>query len=79
MFYDNTKQSKKGALSYNKLYKIRHLLDILKENFGKLPQEEHQSAGDKIICVKWFDKKAVELLSSREDHQPVGICYRCSS
>ncbi|XP_053960620.1 piggyBac transposable element-derived protein 4-like [Anastrepha ludens] len=51
-FNDNTKQSKKGDLNYDKLYKIRPLLDSLKENFGKLPQEEHQSIDEQIIAFK---------------------------
>ncbi|XP_052855098.1 piggyBac transposable element-derived protein 3-like [Drosophila gunungcola] len=51
-FNDNTKQLKKGDLNYDKLYKIRPLLDILKKSFGKLPQEEHQSVDEQIIAYK---------------------------
>lgn len=40
-FNDDTKLYKKENLNYDKLYKIRSLLDILKESFGKISQKEH--------------------------------------
>lgn len=51
-FSDKSKQPKKGDSNYDKLYKIRALLNILKENFNKLPQEEHQSVDEQIIAFK---------------------------
>ncbi|XP_054087559.1 piggyBac transposable element-derived protein 4-like isoform X2 [Zeugodacus cucurbitae] len=51
-FNDNSKQPKKEDLNYDKLYKIRPLLDIIRENFNKLPQEEHQSVDEQIIAFK---------------------------
>jgi len=51
-FNDNAKQLKKGDCNYDKLYKIRPLLRILKENLGKQPREEHQSVDEQIIAFK---------------------------
>lgn len=51
-FNDNSKQAKVGDLNYDKLYKIRPLLDIVKEKCNSLPQEEHQSIDEQIIAFK---------------------------
>lgn len=51
-FNENSQQPKKDDLNYDKLYKIRPLLNILKENFNNLPQEEHQSVDEQIIAFK---------------------------
>ena len=31
-----------------------------------------------IIYFKWFDNKSIQLISSCEDYQPIGICRRWS-
>ncbi|XP_012157862.1 piggyBac transposable element-derived protein 3-like [Ceratitis capitata] len=54
-FNDNSKQPKKEDSNYDKLYKIRPLLDIVRENFNNLPQEEHQSVDEQIIAFKEFN------------------------
>ncbi|XP_067641871.1 piggyBac transposable element-derived protein 3-like [Eurosta solidaginis] len=51
-FNENSQQPKNDDLNYDKLYKIRPLLNILKENFNNLPQEEHQSVDEQIIAFK---------------------------
>lgn len=51
-FNDNGKQPKIGDSNYDKLYKIRPLLDIVKKKCNKLPQEEHQSIDEQIIAFK---------------------------
>ena len=52
LHFNNAEQPKKGDINYDKLHKIRPLLNILKENFSKLPQEEHQSVDEQIIAFK---------------------------
>lgn len=51
-FSDKSKQPEKGDPNYDKLYKIRPLLTMLKNKFNALPQEEHQSVDEQIIAYK---------------------------
>lgn len=51
-FSDKSKQPKKGDSNYDKLYKIRPILSILKDKFISLPQEEHQSIDEQVIAYK---------------------------
>ena len=49
---DNTKQPKKGTPEYDKLYKVRPMLDIIKQKFNEISQEEHQSIDEQMIAYK---------------------------
>lgn len=51
-FNDNTKQIEKDQPSHDKLYKIRPILESVKEHCKNIPQEEHQSVDDQIIPTK---------------------------
>lgn len=45
---ENSKQAK----NFDKLYKIRPLLSLLKDKFNKIPQEEHQCVDEQIIAFR---------------------------
>lgn len=49
---DNSKQPAKGVENYDKLFKIRPLLNKLKEKFNEISQEEHQSCDEQMISFK---------------------------
>ncbi|XP_043064548.1 piggyBac transposable element-derived protein 3-like, partial [Drosophila ficusphila] len=49
---DNLKQPGKGEDNYDKLYKIRPLLNKLKEKFNEISQEEYQSCDEQMISFK---------------------------
>ncbi|XP_015438099.1 PREDICTED: piggyBac transposable element-derived protein 3-like, partial [Dufourea novaeangliae] len=49
---DNTQQPERGSANYDKLYKIRPLLDKMKEKCNKINQEEHQSIDEQMIKYK---------------------------
>lgn len=49
---DNTQQPERGSPNYDKLYKIRPLLDKMKEQCNKIDQEEHQSIDEQMIKFK---------------------------
>jgi len=49
---DNLKQPGKGEDKYDKLYKIRPLLNKLKEKFNEISQEEYQSCDEQMISFK---------------------------
>ncbi|XP_037942672.1 piggyBac transposable element-derived protein 3-like [Teleopsis dalmanni] len=68
-FNDNTKQLKKEDLNYDKLYKIRPLLNIFKENFGKLPQEDHQSVDEQIIAIKVAGRSSFKQYNPVKPHK----------
>lgn len=49
---DNSKQPQKGTPNYDKLYKVRPMLDIIKKQFNDISQEEYQSIDEQIIAYK---------------------------
>ena len=49
---DNTNQPDKNDPRYDRAFKVRPLLDIVKENFRKIPKEEHLSVDEQIIPFK---------------------------
>ncbi|KAI8125261.1 PiggyBac transposable element-derived protein 2 [Lucilia cuprina] len=49
---NNTKQPQKGTPEYDKLYKVRPLLDSIKKKFNEIPQEECQSIDEQILAYK---------------------------
>lgn len=49
---NNSKQQKKGEPNYDKLYKVRPLLNLLKDRFNNLPQEEFQCVDEQTIAFK---------------------------
>ena len=51
-FNDNSKAPGKNYSSYDKLYKIRPLLQLLRENFLTVPPEEINSVDEQIIPFK---------------------------
>ncbi|XP_023159252.1 uncharacterized protein LOC101452231, partial [Ceratitis capitata] len=69
-FNDNSKQPKKEDSNYDKLYKTRPLLDIVRENFNDLPQEEHQSVDEEIIAFKGFLNFLVKGRSTYKQYNP---------
>ncbi|XP_004518464.1 piggyBac transposable element-derived protein 3-like [Ceratitis capitata] len=66
----NSKQPKKEDSYYDKLYKIRPLLDIVRENFNNLPQEEHQSVDEQIIAFRGFLNFLVKGRSRYKQYNP---------
>ena len=48
-FSDNEKAPAKGTPSYDRLYKVRPLLDHIKEKFNKIPMSEHLSIDEQVI------------------------------
>lgn len=51
-FNDNNKLKKKDHPEYDKLFKIRPVLEYIKQNLYKIPQEEHQVIDEHIILTK---------------------------
>ncbi|CAF3441226.1 unnamed protein product [Rotaria sp. Silwood2] len=49
---DNTTQSNQQDPEYDRAFKIRPLLNIIKENFRKIPKEENLSVDEQIIPFK---------------------------
>ncbi|XP_050338956.1 piggyBac transposable element-derived protein 3-like [Bactrocera neohumeralis] len=49
---DNSTQPQKGDSNYDKLHKVRPLLDKFKEKYNQIPQEEYQSIDEQIIAYK---------------------------
>ena len=49
---DNANQSDPNDRNYDRAFKVRPLLDIVKENFRRIPKEEHLSADEQIIPFK---------------------------
>lgn len=51
-FNDNNSQKPKNSPDYDKLHKIRPLIDKLKSTYGRIPQEEFQAIDEQIIPFK---------------------------
>lgn len=51
-FNDNTKQKARDHPEYDKLFKIRPLVDKLKNSYAKIPPEEFQAVDEQIIPFK---------------------------
>ncbi|XP_049306580.1 piggyBac transposable element-derived protein 1-like isoform X2 [Bactrocera dorsalis] len=49
---DNSKQPQRGTPEYDKLYKVRPLLDAIKKEFNEISQEEFQSIDEQMIAYK---------------------------
>uniref|UniRef100_A0A1I8N2Y9 PiggyBac transposable element-derived protein domain-containing protein n=1 Tax=Musca domestica TaxID=7370 RepID=A0A1I8N2Y9_MUSDO len=51
-FNNNAAQTEKGQPGYDKLYKVRPLLNFIKSKFNAIPQEEFQSVDEQMIAYK---------------------------
>ncbi|CAF1588696.1 unnamed protein product [Didymodactylos carnosus] len=49
---DNSSQPNRNDLNFDRAYKVRPLLNIVKENFRKIPKEEKLSVDEQIIPFK---------------------------
>lgn len=49
---DNTNQRNQNDPDYDRAFKVRPLLNIVKENFRKMPKEEHLTVDEQIILFK---------------------------
>ena len=60
---DNSNQLFAGDPAFDRAYKVRPLLNIVKENFRKIPKEEKLSADEQIIP---FKGKRIHCVCNRE-------------
>ena len=49
---NNSVQPQKGQSGYDKLYKVRPLLNFIKTKFNEISQEEFQSVDEQMIAYK---------------------------
>jgi len=67
-----------GTIRKNRISNCQLLSDAELKKRGRGSFDTKYEVNKNLACVKWFDNKSVQLLSSCEDHQPVGICKRWS-
>ncbi|XKL68979.1 hypothetical protein PGB90_006748 [Kerria lacca] len=51
-FNDNTKQKKNGEPGFDKLFKLRPVIDILRKQFQSLPKEENLAVDEQMCPTK---------------------------
>jgi len=62
-----------GTIRKNRISNCQLLSDAELKKRGRGSFDTKYEVNKNLSCVKWFDNKSVQLLSSCEDHQPVGI------
>ncbi|KAK2706147.1 hypothetical protein QYM36_016245 [Artemia franciscana] len=51
-FNDNLTQKPRGDPGHDKIHKVRPLIEMIRDNFMKIPPEEHQAVDEQIVPTK---------------------------